>query len=110
MVASTGLNDPRRRPLVDLSNGDYSDIKNHLRILCSPPPPSAPPTAPLSPPNRYIKGQVQHNEHIHQCLQQYLLQQNQKKQIFTPYKLCPSKSAAAIKVFFYLTFIIIFYQ
>ncbi|KAG7164558.1 hypothetical protein Hamer_G022657 [Homarus americanus] len=31
VLTTTGPNDPRRKPLVDISNGDYSDLRKHLQ-------------------------------------------------------------------------------
>nr|XP_045616206.1 uncharacterized protein LOC123769218 [Procambarus clarkii] len=33
VLATTGPSDPRRKPLVDLSNGDYSDLRKHLQDI-----------------------------------------------------------------------------
>ncbi|XP_071534787.1 uncharacterized protein [Panulirus ornatus] len=33
VVATTGPNDPRRKPLIDISNGDYSDLRKHLQHI-----------------------------------------------------------------------------
>ncbi|XP_068214419.1 uncharacterized protein [Palaemon carinicauda] len=35
VIATTGLNDPRRKPLCDISNGDYSDLRKHLQCISS---------------------------------------------------------------------------
>ncbi|XP_064101580.1 uncharacterized protein LOC135212112 [Macrobrachium nipponense] len=36
VVATTGPHDPRRKPLCDISNGDYSDLRKHLQCISSP--------------------------------------------------------------------------
>ncbi|XP_037781086.1 uncharacterized protein LOC119577575 [Penaeus monodon] len=33
VVATTGPHDPRRKPLIDISNGDYSDLRKHLQQI-----------------------------------------------------------------------------
>ena len=35
VIATTGPDDPRRKPLIDLSNGDYSDLRKHLQHISS---------------------------------------------------------------------------
>ncbi|XP_066956029.1 uncharacterized protein [Macrobrachium rosenbergii] len=35
VVATTGPHDPRRKPLCDISNGDYSDLRKHLQCISS---------------------------------------------------------------------------
>ncbi|KAK3856556.1 hypothetical protein Pcinc_037127, partial [Petrolisthes cinctipes] len=53
---TTGPNDPRRKPLVDISNGDYSDLKKHLQHLSA---------SYLHPSSHYYHPPNLHPHHYH---------------------------------------------
>ncbi|KAB7496101.1 hypothetical protein Anas_03278 [Armadillidium nasatum] len=87
-ISTTGPFDPRRRPLIDISNGDYSDLRKHLlqqnislgRLMTSDGSPDMGSVNPeqLEPSyqqKQFEEQQLQHDMQFQQYQQQHLFQQ-----------------------------------
>nr|XP_053632941.1 uncharacterized protein LOC128688914 [Cherax quadricarinatus] len=80
LLPTTGPSDPRRKPLVDISNGDYSDLRKHLQHISASQlrryhhHHSANPLLPLHHQHSHRHQHPIHYEHPHTDLPHYLQQ------------------------------------